>query len=63
MNFGKPAAWSMGLGVGMPVLGWLGRGASGSATDIIALIIAIPFWALTVRGIIFAGQHLLGRPN
>ncbi len=63
MNFGKPAAWSIGLGVGLPVLGWLSGGAPSSAADILSLIVIIPLWALFVRGLIFVGQRLLGRPS
>ncbi len=63
MNFGKPAAWSMGLGVGLPILGWLSSRAPSSATDIISLIVIIPLWALLVRGLIFVGQRLSGRSN
>ena len=63
MNLGKPAAWSIGLGVGLPVLGWLASGAPSSGTDLIALIVIIPLWALLVRGLIFIGQRLSGRSN
>lgn len=45
--------WSIGLGVGVPVLGYLGRGVPISAADIISLILIIVIMTLGLRGIFY----------
>ncbi len=50
-----PAKWSVGLGIALPVLGWLARDDFSTA-DIVALFVVIPIWMGVLRLIIFIGQ-------
>ena len=59
-RIGTPGKWSIGLGVALPVLGWLGCGDF-TATGIVALLIVIPLWAAALRLVIYLGQRLFSR--
>ena len=58
--FGPPAKWSVGLGIALPVLGWLASGDF-STEGIVALSVVIPIWMGVLRLIIFIGQLVTGR--
>ena len=59
-RIGTPGKWSIGLGVALPVLGWLGSGDF-TATGIVGLLIVIPLWAAALRLVIYLGQRLFSR--
>ncbi len=55
-----PWKWSVGLGIVLPVLGWLASGDF-SAVGIVALLVVIPIWTGALRLIIFIGQLVTGK--
>ena len=56
----RPWKWSLGLGIVLPVLGWLPSGDF-SAFGIVALLVAIVIWTGALRLIIFVGQLVTGK--
>ncbi len=59
-RFGPPGKWSVGLGIALPVLGWLASGDFSTA-GIVALFVVIPIWTGALRLIIFIGQLVTGK--
>ncbi len=56
----RPWKWSVGLGIVLPVLGWLPSGDF-SAFGIVALLVVILIWTGALRLIIFVGQFVTGK--
>ncbi len=50
----------MGLGIALPVVGWLASGDF-SAVGIVALLVVIPIWTAALRLMIFIGQLVTGQ--
>ena len=63
MKFGKSEAWSIGIGVVLPIRGYIDAGLPTDVADFLSLVIAILFWTLVVRAIIYMWQKLTRRPN
>ena len=63
MKVGKPAVWSIGLGVGLPTLGYASDGTPTEAANVLAIVLIIPVWILTIRAIIYMWQWITRQPN
>lgn len=59
-RLGPPGKWSIGLGLVLPVLGWLAA-SDFSLAGILALIVVIPLWMGALRFLIFLGQIVAGQ--
>jgi hypothetical protein len=59
-RIGTPGKWSIGLGVVLPVVGWLSRGDF-TAEGMVGMFIVIPLWAAALRLLIYLGQRLFSR--
>lgn len=59
-RLGPPAKWSLGLGLALPILGWVAA-SDFSASGILALVVVIPIWIGALRLLILLGQIVGGR--